>query len=245
MSKLFIRDDPKSIAAEAFRTLRTNMQFLSAEKDITKIMITSAIPEEGKTTILCNLAIAMAHSGKNILIIDCDLRRPSVHKMFDLSNDKGIVDIFMGEIKTEEVIFKPYEKVSVITAGSKIMYPSEFLNANYVRNFIKKQSDVYDYIFIDTPPIVNFTDAQIVSTIADAVILVVSEKQSEKNLCKKAVELLKFVHANILGVVLNKYEYRSENLYGKKYNRYIQEDNKKKRLRRDKKKKNKDVEIMA
>lgn len=220
MLPLIVGKEPKSVTAEAYRTLRTNLQFRIMDKGIKKIIVTSAEPGEGKSITVCNLALSMYQSGKKVLIIDCDMRKPSINKYFDLENENGFVNLIMESLDYKKVIKKHYENLHVITAGKAPINPAELLNVDYLAPVFKELEADYDIIFIDTPPVVSVTDAQLLASVADGTIMVLSSGESHKKLCQKALQLLSNVNANIIGAVLNKateesgaYSSRSRYLY--------------------------------
>lgn len=197
--------DPRSPVSEVYRTLRTNIKFMSFQKKIKTILITSAGPGEGKTTITANLGITMAQAGSKVLIIDCDLRNPSMHKKFSLSNGTGLTNILMGD--------KPYNKyictdgvknLYILPSGPKPPNPSELLDSEPMKELLEELKAQYDYVLIDTPPSVVVTDALLLSPICDGTIIVVASEQSDIETSVKAKELLVNVGANIIGAVNNK-----------------------------------------
>ncbi|WP_461207726.1 CpsD/CapB family tyrosine-protein kinase [Clostridium sp. DL1XJH146] len=222
---LIVKEDPKSIAAEAFRTLRTNIQYSSIDNDKKTILVTSAGPGEGKSTTLCNLALTLAKAEKKVLILDCDMRKPSVHKKMRLSNKEGLSNYLAGEVELNDIIQIFDRNVYVVTSGSVPPNPSEILSSRKMKAFIEEAKDEYDHILIDTPPVIAVTDAQVLAPIVDGVILVVASKQAEKEAVVQAKELLEKVGANVLGAVLNKADMNSKKGYGySNYYYYYGED---------------------
>lgn len=217
MSELIMHRKPKSPVAEAYRTLRTNIQFASFDKDIKTIVITSSGPTEGKSTTAGNLAISMAEMGRRVLLIDCDLRRPSIHKKFQISNQTGLSNLLVENIKVEDAAVKFMDNLYILTSGKIPPNPAEMLSSNKMRNFIAEMKEQFDFIILDTPPVIAVTDAQILSTMADGVLLVVSSGQAEREAVERSKSLLVNVGANILGVVLNKVEINSRRGYGYYY----------------------------
>lgn len=217
MSSLIVIKKPKDPASEAFRTLRTNIHYSSLDKDIRVIAVTSAGPGEGKSTISSNLAAAVAQSGKKVLLIDSDLRRPSIHKVFGISNKIGLSNLLIEGLKVGDVALKSAANLDVLTAGTIPPNPSEILISKKLSSFLEEMKVQYDTIVIDTPPVAVVTDAQILATKADGVLLVVSQSQATIDAVKKAKELLVSVNANILGVVLNKVEQKSDQMYSYYY----------------------------
>ena len=208
-----IEKDPKSIAAESYRTLRTSIQYSSFDKEIQVIVITSAEPGEGKSTTAGNLALALAQDGKNVILIDCDLRKPSLHKRFKLSNTIGLSEVLIGNQKAGEAAQMHNENLVVLTSGKVPPNPSEMLASKAMTNLIENLKDNFDYIILDSAPVQVVTDSQILSTKADGTILVVKAQKTKRDSVKNAIGLLKKVNANILGTVLNGVEQSKSNYY--------------------------------
>lgn len=205
MSKLIVNENPKSPISEAYRTIRTNIQFTSIDDDIKIITVTSAMAGEGKTTTIANLATAFAQTGKSVVLVDADLRKPAVHKMFDLPNLRGLTNaVIHDQPITDLVCDTNVENLKVLPAGPIPPNPSELLGSKSMKNLIANLSEAYDYVFIDAPPVAIVTDAAIIANMSHGVILVsVSGKTEIKNL-QYAKKLLNNANANILGVVINK-----------------------------------------
>jgi capsular exopolysaccharide synthesis family protein len=206
LNELISIKNSKSQAAEAYRTLRTNIQFSSFDKKVKTIVVTSSQPSEGKSTIVSNLAITTAQSGKKVLLIDCDLRRPMLHKKLDLSNQEGLTSLLAGEKKLEEcvntIIGLPY--FYVLTSGPIPPNPAELLGSNKMKNLFEEFKENFDMIFIDTPPVLAVTDAQVLANLCDGVVFVAAYGEADKNSVVRAKELIDKVGAKILGVIINK-----------------------------------------
>ena len=219
--------DPKSSAAEVYKTLRTNIRFTSFQKDIKTIVFTSTAPNEGKSTVVANLGITMAQAGCKVLIIDGDLRNPSVHKNFLLQNSFGLTNILMENdpyksyIQTTEV-----KNLDVILCGPKPPNPSELLGSSEMKDLLLKLKEDYDYILIDTPPATFVTDAALLASISDGTILVIASGETVIQGAIRAKELLQNVGANILGVVHNKVKDHKSTRYYNYYNYNISESDK-------------------
>lgn len=220
--KVFTLRNPKSIVSEAYRTLRTNIQFSNIDKPIKSIVVTSSTLEEGKSTTSINLAITMAQSGKKVLLIDCDLRRPSVHRAFIMSNAKGLTNIIVANEDYRDFIHKVegVAAMDVIGSGPIPPNPAELLGSDKMKDFIEKMYEEYDMVILDTPPIGAVTDGSILSTIVDGTILVCSVGESDINATKRSKNLLDKVKANILGVVLNKVPLNDGGYYSYHYSEY-------------------------
>lgn len=233
MIDLIVDKEPKSPVSEAYRTIRTNIEFSSIDKVMKIILITSSGPQEGKSVTSSNLALAMAQSGKKTLLIDCDLRKPTIHKKFKISNRIGLSNLLADGLKLSETVFCFSSGMNVLTSGTIPPNPSEMLSSKKMKVFLQEASKIYDRIVIDSPPVNAVTDAQILATIADGVVLVIGSGITEIDLAKRAKELLDKVKANIIGVVLNKAE-SSSGKYGNKYYYYYEENGDKKSRKRRK-----------
>ncbi|URZ03574.1 CpsD/CapB family tyrosine-protein kinase [Clostridium felsineum] len=221
---LVVKDKPKSPIAEAYRTLRSNIQFSSFDKEMQLILVTSSGPGEGKSTTSSNLALAMAESGNSVLLIDCDLRKPSVHKKFKISNYDGLSNVLAGHIKFEEANHWYNKNLCVLTAGKIPPNPAEMLASKRMKEFLAESRGTFKYIILDAPPVIAVTDPQVLSTMADGVILVVSSGVADIEAAKRAKELLENVNANIIGSVLNRVKIESRRGYYGSY--YYEEDEK-------------------
>ncbi|WP_058953371.1 CpsD/CapB family tyrosine-protein kinase [Clostridium tyrobutyricum] len=227
--------DPKSPISESYRTLRTNIQFSSVDNEVQTIMITSSGPGEGKSTTASNLAIVMAESGAKTIIIDCDHRKPILHKKFLVSNRTGLSDVLAGKAEFQDAVINTgidNLNLDLLTSGTKPPNPSGLLASKRMKTFIEDLKDKYRYIIIDTPPIIAVTDAQIVSTYVDGSILVVASSQADRDAAQKAKRLLEKVNANILGTVLNKVEAKGKGYYGYYYSYYDEDGNKQKKKKK-------------
>lgn len=203
-SNLVTLTDSKSVAAEAYRTLRTNIQFSSYDQEVRVITVTSSRPEEGKSTVACNMAITFAENGKKVLLVDTDLRRPTVHKRFKLPNSLGIVNVIMNMEMLHEVVHHDVtEGLDIITSGVIPPNPSELLGSRKFQRFIDEMRDQYDTIILDSPPLLAVTDAQILTTLSDGTVVVVQHGVTKKDEISQAKDLLEKVKGNILGVVLS------------------------------------------
>ena len=236
MKKIISINNPKSPISEAYRGIRTSLQFSNLDKKIKTITITSARQGEGKSTILTNLAVSFANLDKKVLILDGDLRNPSVHKMFGVSNIHGVTDILLGNKEFPETVHcTDIKNLHVLTAGAIPPNPSEMLSSKKMKDFVESLEQYYDYIFIDAPPIGIVTDAGIISTLSDGCIFVVGANETDIEHAKLAKEKLDSVGANILGTILNKLELTgTDNYY---YNYYYQQGGS--RASKNKKRKNK------
>lgn len=228
--------DPKSPVSEAYRVLRTNIQYSSIDKKLCSIVITSSGPMEGKTTTIANLAVAFAQSGSKVLLIDADLRKPRIHKVFLVSNNTGLTDYLASQKNYDEYIRQSsISNLDIMTCGTIPPNPSELLNSNLMKKFIEEAKKEYDIVLLDAPPVGNVTDASIISTYVDGTILVVKSGKVEIDAVKRARELLEKVNANIIGVVLNNLDKKAKGNYYYYQNYYYSND---KKVKKKKQKKN-------
>jgi capsular exopolysaccharide synthesis family protein len=221
LKNLVALKNPKSRSAEAFRTLRTNIQFSSLDKELQSIVITSSGSGEGKSTVMSNLAITMAESGKKVILVDCDLRKPSVHKKMGITNYIGLTNILVQDVKKQECVFKTtVDNLFILTSGPIPPNPAELLGSKKMRDFIEELKGEFDLVLIDAPPVLAVTDAQILSTIVDGVIFVASYGEAQKNALVDAKQLIDKVGGKVLGIVFNKVPESISGYYGKYYKGY-------------------------
>ena len=232
---------PGSMGAEAFRALRTNLQFLRVENKGKTFLITSAFVQEGKTVNAINLALIMAQAGNRVLLVDADLRKPLVHKYYGLPIGPGLTDyvlgnyhwnevtntisdLMLGDFGIDDILQTPgMDTLHIVTAGTKPPNPSEILTSQRFKGFLKEVSNTYDFIFIDAPPVMPVADASDIATLADGVILVYMTGKIGRSVLKRVKTKLENVDARLTGVILNKvksdagpeyYQYHSYDYYG-------------------------------
>lgn len=198
-----LESKPKSAEAEAYRSLRTNIKYSPSDREIKSIVVTSARPQEGKSLISGNLALAFAENGESVILVDCDLRKPSIYKMFELSDSYDISDVLLKNEKLEGVIQKYNEKLDILPSVKIPLNPSEILGSLNMRNLLEFLKIKYDIVIIDTPPLEVVIDAQVLSTRVDGTILVVRADKSKNDSVMGAKKLLGKVGANVVGTVLN------------------------------------------
>ena len=198
--------DSNSIAAEAYRSIRTNLLFSLSDADFSNsVIITSSVPKEGKTTTAANLAVMIARSGEKVLLVDADMRKPKTHSVFNLKNQAGLSDFLLGAKDFDSIInHAAVDNLSIITAGSISNRPAELLASVNMKVFLSRASSQFSKIIFDTPPITLVTDASILSSVTGAgVILVAESGRTTKELLHASKELLRKVNSKIIGVVLN------------------------------------------
>lgn len=213
---LITTNNPKAPASEAFRELRTNLQYSSIDKEIKVMVITSPSLGDGKTVTTANIAVALAQYGKKVLIIDADLRKPKVHHYFGIKNNDGLTNILTGEKDIRKIKIEEKSDISnlyIITSGPIPPNPTEILNSNKMRQMLEYFKEEYDVIIIDTPPVGQVTDAAILAGISDGVLLVVASGETRIEMAKRAKKALESVNANIIGTVLTKMDTRRSSYY--------------------------------
>lgn len=221
MKAIISYNDPKSVISEQYRAIRTNIEYSNVDQNTKTILVTSSDKNEGKTTTVSNLAVSFANLNKKVLIIDCDLRNASIHKMFKINNIYGLTDILAKDRAVDKCIQETELKnLYVLTAGATPPNPAEILSSEKMKNLIEDLKNIYDYIFIDTPPIGLVTDAGVLSSFIDGVVLVVKSESVEKKYLEETKKKLDAVDARILGAILNSYkseqkDYNYYSYYGK------------------------------
>ncbi|MED2972864.1 CpsD/CapB family tyrosine-protein kinase [Fictibacillus sp. B-59209] len=211
---LITHNNPKSPISEQYRTIRTNIQFSSIDTDYKTLMVTSAGPGEGKSTTVANLAVVLAQQGKSVLLVDGDLRKPTVHYTFKVSNIQGVTNVLTRQITLEDAVQETnVEDLYVLPSGPVPPNPSELLNSKAMEVLVEEANNKYDYVLFDSPPVLAVTDAQVLSSRCDGVVLVTSSGKTEKEEALKAKELLENANAKILGVVLNGKETNDSSYY--------------------------------
>lgn len=216
----YVARNPRSPVSEAFRSLRTNLEYSSIDEPLKTVLVTSSGESEGKSTIAANLAIVQAQSGKNVVIIDADMRRPKVHVQFNKANRIGLSDVVTGKMKIDEVTknFEQIENLSIITCGTLPPNPAELLGSERMTRIIEELETKYDFIVIDSPPMV-VSDAQILSSKVDGIIFVIIPGQTRAITAKRPIEELRRIGSRVLGVVVNKIPRNRDYYYGG-YNYY-------------------------
>jgi capsular exopolysaccharide synthesis family protein len=220
LKNLITNNEPKAPASEAFRELRTNLQYASVDKEIKAIVITSPSLGDGKTVTAVNLAVAIAQSGKKVLIIDADLRKPKVHHYFGIKNGDGLTNILTGDrdIKKIKIAVKDnIPNLYIITSGPIPPNPSEILSSNKMLQLLEQIKGEYDVVILDTPPIGQVTDAAILAGITDGALLVLSSGYTRIEMAKRAKKALEGVNTNIIGTVLTKIDTGRASYYYYKY----------------------------
>lgn len=207
-----------SLYDEAIRSVRTNIQFSGIDRKNKIISITSTKPAEGKSTVIYNLAKSFAENGDRVILLDCDLRSPSINEIAGINYNIGITNYLTGKVEISDAIIKDKDQdnLDIILTGPVPPNPSEMLASKAYKNLIENLADIYDYVFIDTPPAGLFTDAPIVATLCDGVIFAIKSADTKREDIAQALDTLKKVDANILGTVLT-HAVVKKSSYGKYY----------------------------
>jgi capsular exopolysaccharide synthesis family protein len=219
-NEFIVAKKPDSMAGEAFRTIRTRIQLTKLDKNALKtILVTSSAPQEGKTIIGINIGGSFAQSNRKTLVIDCDLRKPRVHEIFKTKRIPGLIDYLFDQVSLNEIIHKAeINNLDFITCGTIPPNPAEMLESEKMKIFLNEMKEKYDIILLDSPPIIAVTDSEILSTMADGTILVVSADTTEFELMERSVELMKTDKSSFIGTILNNFSYKSG--YGSYYKYY-------------------------
>lgn len=201
---LITLQEPLSPQSEAYRNLRINLQYASLDEALDTLLITSVGPEEGKTTTLANLAVTLAQAEQRVIIVDCDLHRPQVHQLFGLPNDQGLTTAILdeGSLQTPSLQNTPIENLRVLTSGPLPQRPADLLGSRRMATLIETLKQQTDLVLFDAPPVMSATDAAMLATQVDGVLLVLSAGQTRREDSLLAIERLQKVKARIVGAVL-------------------------------------------
>lgn len=203
--KLIANENAKSPVSEAYRAIRTNLQFSQiAGKELKTILITSPTPNEGKSTTIANLGVVIAQAQKKVVVVDCDFRNPTLHKIFGVSNNGMSNCIAMGLYLDDVLVETSVQGLWVIPAGPIAPNPSELLGSDRMSELLKELCEQFDYVLIDTPPIMPVTDAAVMASKVDGVIMLIESGLVAPSIAKDAKTRLEQAGAHILGAVLNK-----------------------------------------
>lgn len=218
-------DDLKSPAAEAFRALRTNLQFLGLDRALGTVIVTSPGPGEGKSTVTANLGVALGLAGSQVILVGADLRKPTLHRHFGLSNDVGLTSVLTGNVRWQDALQDTgFQGVRVLAAGPIPPNPAELLGTERMRELIGELRDAADMVIFDTPPVLNVTDAGVLAQRVDGVIYVISAGVTPRDIARAGKQRLEQVGARLLGTVVNRVEPRGGNYYYYYYGYYGADD---------------------
>lgn len=212
---LIVANNPKSVVSEQFRTIRTNVQFSMVDEDLRTLVVTSAAPNAGKSTIAANLASTFASKEKRVLLVDTDLRKPTVHKLFKLRNTVGVTSLLANPevVLQEAAVPTAVEGLFVLPSGPIPPNPSELLGSKRMDALLEEMKKHFDLIIFDTPPLIAVTDAQVLARKVDGTLFVIRSGVTRKEEMIKAKELLELVGAKVLGAVYNQVENSGDGYY--------------------------------
>jgi len=193
-------------AAESYRVLRTNIHFAAVDAPVRTLLVTSSNPGEGKSTTAANLAFAMALDGKQVILVDTDLRRPSIHKLLGYRSTPGVTDVLLGHTPLDDalVINEDLPNLKTLTAGSTPPNPSELLNSRTFRNLVGDMTSRADIVIFDSPPALVTADSAILASQLDGTVIVIETGQTKKAAVRRSIQLLRQARANVLGAAYNK-----------------------------------------
>jgi capsular exopolysaccharide synthesis family protein len=204
LNELITISEPRSPISEAYRTLRTNLDFAGLDQALETLVVTSAGVGEGKSTTLANLAVVSAQAGRKIILVDADLRRPTLHQTFGLGNETGLTTVMMDQaaFASPPLQETEVEGLSVLTSGPLPPNPADLMGSRRMEEVIAALSDQADQILFDTPPVVAVTDAAVLATKVDGVLLVISAGKTRREYARTAVQRLEQIKARLVGTVL-------------------------------------------
>ena len=235
--------DPENVTSEAFRILRTNISLKDFDSKLKVINVISTTAQESKSTTVLNLGYVFSQLGKKVLIMDLDLRLPSLHKQLRLKNKHGITDVIAKNIEFNDAVIHYTQKMDVILSGTKNPYASELIQSKSFSNILDSLKEAYDMILIDCPPVGLVTDGVITSTLCDGTIMCIASGKNDKKDLEKTRDLIKQFNVNILGIVMTRmpvakkyYSKYGYNKYGYGYGTYGSSSDKKEKKKTEKKK---------
>lgn len=197
--------EPSSPVSEAYRTLRMNLQYASLDEQLRTLLVTSAGPGEGKSTTIANLAVTMAQVEQSVIVVDCDLRRPSLHRLFGLSNESGLTTMIVEDsaLSNPPLQMSSVKGLQLLSSGPLPPRPADLLGSKRMEKVIEHLSHLADIVLFDAPPIMAATDAAVLATKIDGVLLVASAGQTKREHAQRAIERLRKVNVHIVGAVLS------------------------------------------
>ncbi|MFU8793695.1 MAG: CpsD/CapB family tyrosine-protein kinase [Acholeplasmataceae bacterium] len=216
--QIYVKDNPVSFITESFQKLLVNLSYVNVDQTYKVIQFTSTLASEGKTTFVSNLSYLMAQKDKKILILDLDLRKPKIHKVFGVANEHGVTDYLSGKSTLEQVIKHSDDlNLDFMCAGEKTSAVTYILESTKLRELIKTLKGMYDYVFVDSPPVIAVSDSLYISRLSDGVLFLVGQKQdAKKGLVKEAIETLKKNETPIIGIAMIQVDLK-DSAYGYNY----------------------------
>lgn len=217
--RIIVHENPLSPISESYRMLRTNIQFTSIDRSIRSILVTSPEPGAGKSTTSVNLAVTFAQEGKKVVLVDADMRNPTQHYYFMKSNRTGLSNALAGQTPLQQSLLETYvDNLTLLPSGSIPPNPAEMLSSNRMVDLLEELYKQFDVVILDSPPVMAVTDAQVLAARCDGVLVILKAGKVKRQLAQKTIERLKYVNANLLGVLLNKVQLRkSDALYSYYY----------------------------
>lgn len=214
-SGIVVADNPTSIVSEQYRTIRTNIQFSMIDQKLKTLLVTSATPNSGKTTTSVNLAAAFASEGTKVLIVSTDMRKPRMHKVFNVPNNVGLTNLLTNwDLNLQDVVKESnVHNLYHLQSGPVPPNPADLLNSNRMQETIEEMKENFDLVIFDSPPILAVTDAQILATKVDGTIVIIPEGRVSKKELDETMERLNNVKANVLGSVMNMVEIDADSYY--------------------------------
>lgn len=212
---LVVAGNPKSVVSEQFRNLRTNIQFSMVDQELKSIVVTSAGQGAGKSTVASNLATTFATEDRRVLLVDADLRKPTVHETFRLRNSDGLTTLLMQrKAELKDMIYKTHsEGLYIMTSGPIPPNPADLLSSNRMQSLKEEMEEMFDLVIFDTPPVLPVTDAQVMASQADGTVFVIQKGVATKEEVIKAKELLEMAEANVVGAVMNRVDKSTGSYY--------------------------------
>ena len=220
--KVITNVEPHSSVSEQYRKLRTSIDFSSFNKEIKVINLTSTYPGEGKTVTCLNLATVYAQTKKKVLLIDMDLRKPKIHRAFNLPNNGGVSDYVKNDHSVKNNIDKIDTNLDILVAGEKVPFPAEVLVSEKIKEMMEEIRGIYDIVIIDCPPMTAVADASIISNMCDGTVYVTASRRTHSDIAKSCLKDLRLTGANVIGGVLTRVQ-RRDAYYGMDYYYYYGE----------------------
>jgi protein-tyrosine kinase len=221
---IWSKEKPISFITEAYQKFLANLEYVNVDKKYKNIQVTSSLSSEGKTTFLSNIAYLLGQKKYKVILLDLDLRKPKVHQIYDVENSKGITDYLADRVSLSDAIKSKKEySFDIMNSGEKTNTVISLLESKKLKNMILELNKLYDYILIDSPPVINVSDALYISKISDAVLFVIAQNETKRGFVKEAVGLLKQNKVNIIGAILSQVDLSKSNYgygygYGYSYN---------------------------
>lgn len=217
---LIAKEAPNSYVTESLQKLIVNLEYANIDQKYKVIQFTSSMQAEGKTTLISNVAYLLAQRGKKVLMVDLDLRRPKINRIFSVINKLGLTDYLLGKIEKKDLIQHSEDKVDFIISGEKTTSVVQVLQSQKLQDLFNELKQEYDYILLDTPPVIVVSDALLVNKVADGIIFVVAHGQGRKSMVKEAITSLTRNNVPIIGIAITQDRVNKGNRYGYTYKYY-------------------------